>query len=372
MRPLHEKVLGMDVVGAVGCNEWSLSRSAPLVLSPCRRAASFPYFGGNHSPVVSSVLRIRSHSESEGLNRFRHSKIGKMPIDQVRWRLQTQEEENSDCESTSSESDADNNVPSHVDAKVGNDATDINSVSPENEARRRKCVRFADDCGSDLFCIKVMTEPNDYPPKIPKHVLQRYRGDSFCSDDEAEKSRPRASWVAQFRQPASDYIKFRETVDKGKVALENIVLKNDISHMMGTIKVANIAFDKKVFVRFTSNKWASYLDRPATYQPSTSKVYDTFCFDTEIPSNTDQVSRIEFCICYETNGVQYWDSNNGANYVLEPENNPVTKATAPRSTNQPLFGNYRHWERDDAYRLKYDNWTKFASWKQLSTEGPYW
>lgn len=40
-----------------------------------------------------------------------------------------------------------------------------------------------------------------------------------------------------FKQPASDYIKFHETLEQGNVALENVMLKNEVSRMLGTIKV---------------------------------------------------------------------------------------------------------------------------------------
>lgn len=67
----------------------------------------------------------------------------------------------------------------------------------------------------------------------------------------------------------------------------------------------NITFEKKVFIRFTSDGWKSFLDRLATYQPSSSKFYDTFSFDIELPTNgTDPNARIEFCICFEAGVAQ--------------------------------------------------------------------
>lgn len=57
------------------------------------------------------------------------------------------------------------------------------------------------------------------------------------ADDEDEESRPKSTWKITFSQPASDYVKFRETIENGKVALENVIIKNEAGKMVGTIKV---------------------------------------------------------------------------------------------------------------------------------------
>lgn len=52
----------------------------------------------------------------------------------------------------------------------------------------------------------------------------------------------------------------------------------------------NIAFEKKVFVRTTQNHWKSYVDHNCVYQPSTSKIHDTFTFELDIPKPNESVS----------------------------------------------------------------------------------
>lgn len=50
----------------------------------------------------------------------------------------------------------------------------------------------------------------------------------------------------------------------------------------------------------TSDKWETYTDHEATYQPSSSKTTDTFSFDFEIATSGDDPNAvIEFCICYQ-------------------------------------------------------------------------
>ncbi|KAF7627311.1 CBM21 domain-containing protein [Meloidogyne graminicola] len=189
-----------------------------------------------------------------------------------------------------------------------------------------------------------MTEPSDYPPKISPAVLRRIKLAAMqnetvdsnrqtveCknSDDEDEeedydgigevKQNRRCTWKLAFKQPASEYLKFRESLDRLKVALENVMLRNDLGRMNGTIKVANIAYEKKVFVRISTDRWNTFRDRPAKYQCSPSKAFDTFRFDLDIPRNDKPDSRIEFCVCYIANNTEYWDSNDGRNFVLVPD-----------------------------------------------------
>ncbi|VDL62973.1 unnamed protein product, partial [Nippostrongylus brasiliensis] len=197
-------------------------------------------------------------------------------------------------------------------------------------------------------------------------VYRSFQGDSY--EEDTPHNDPAPTWNLLFKQPASEYVRFRETLAKDRVSLENVVVKPDSSKIVGTIKVSNIAFEKKVFIRYTTNNWQSYMDRQATYQPSTSKVYDTFTFEVELPKATDKTKRLEFCICYIANGCEHWDSNGGENYKLEHVDvNTPTKKSVP-----PLFGSMKYLDRDDAYSLNHSDWAHFASWKNLSTDGPYW
>uniref|UniRef100_A0A915M630 CBM21 domain-containing protein n=1 Tax=Meloidogyne javanica TaxID=6303 RepID=A0A915M630_MELJA len=90
-------------------------------------------------------------------------------------------------------------------------------------------------------------------------------------------------------QPASEYLKFRDTLDRLKVALETVRLRNDLRRMNGTIKVANIAYEKSVFVRISDDRWSTFQDRHAKHQCSPSKAFDTFRFDFGIPRNDESV-----------------------------------------------------------------------------------
>ncbi|CAI2357716.1 unnamed protein product [Caenorhabditis sp. 36 PRJEB53466] len=327
--------------------------------SGCRRAASFPFFGD--TSIQASSLKVRSQSESEGLNKIRLAQVN---VEAVRQRLCkttiNEKDEGSDCQSHSSSS-----------SECDGDDSDLFCAGPlelKEEEKCRKSVRFADDCGHDLTMVRVANEPSDCPPKLSPSVLRRYRGDSF--EEETVIREPAPEWTLLFKQPAADYVRFRENLESNKLSLENVILNNEGYKVMGTIKVGNIAFEKSVFIRYTMNGWLSYMDKAACYQPSTSKVYDTFKFEIDLPSSVEKIHQIEFCVCFKANDTEYWDSNAGTNYVLHCAQNQHEVPQQQRRAS--LFGSSKYLDRDDAYKLDYNDWGKFASWKALSTDGPYW
>lgn len=282
-----------------------------------------------------------------------------------------------------------------------NSNTSCSSPSQETSPPSdKKCVKFADELGKELYTIRVMKEPSDYPPRLSPSILRRYRNnnddsDEFYDSDNSDNEKSKASWTLDFKQPASEYVKFRESLDTNKVALENVVLKNNCHKMTGTIKVVNLSYEKKVFLRLTTDKWKTYKDIYGKYQPSNSKIYDTFCFETEIPKDEKKDDTIEFCICYEADNQQYWDSKNGNNYHLVTEESKYNSFSQPLSincfsrnsnpilnksnfTSSPIKYDYkpskliRQDSSEDAYNMKQMNWTHFAAWKNLTNERPYW
>ncbi|EPB78393.1 hypothetical protein ANCCEY_02542 [Ancylostoma ceylanicum] len=112
-------------------------------------------------------------------------------------------DEASDCESDSSSSSSE-----EPDASSG--AAVEQMVEVPNKAQ--KSVRFADDCGKELYSVRVMTEPSDYPPQINPNVLRKLRGDDYV--EESLNKDPSPTWNLLFKQPASEYVRFRETLEK--------------------------------------------------------------------------------------------------------------------------------------------------------------
>jgi protein phosphatase 1 regulatory subunit 3A/B/C/D/E len=129
-----------------------------------------------------------------------------------------------------SESGALNKIAVKVPSKISQEIKPI--PSPKMKCR----VRFADECGFDLFCVRVMEEPSDFPPHIPVEVLRRHRKAAGLEDID-DTPKPKSTWKVLFKQPASEYIKFRNKLETNHVALENAMIKNDVPKMIGTIKV---------------------------------------------------------------------------------------------------------------------------------------
>lgn len=82
----------------------------------------------------------------------------------------------------------------------------------KEEEKLRKSVRFADDCGHELYMVRVATEPSNCPPKLSPSVLRRYRGESF-EEEEMTTREPAPVWNLMFKQPAADYVRFRENME---------------------------------------------------------------------------------------------------------------------------------------------------------------
>ncbi|MDR0292838.1 MAG: CBM21 domain-containing protein [Oscillospiraceae bacterium] len=85
--------------------------------------------------------------------------------------------------------------------------------------------------------------------------------------------------------------------------------------LTGSVVLANLAYQKTVIVRYTTNGWASYTDIYATYGGSNnSDNTEIWNFQSgQLPVNWNE---IEFAVLYTVNGNDYWDNNFGANYAI--------------------------------------------------------
>ncbi|XP_042901956.1 protein phosphatase 1 regulatory subunit 3B [Parasteatoda tepidariorum] len=232
------------------------------------------------------------------------------------------------------------------------------SDEENNRENYKKRVCFADDKGLALTHVKIMSEPSNCPPNwTDEFFKQIINGVKPSPTSEIQ-------WVAQFAQPASDYMEFRDRLQKNCVSLENVIIRDSESLVSGTIKVKNIAFDKEVFLRITFDKWNSSEDVQAEFVPSGiesgNSPYDTFSFVFTIPPNASKYEVIEFCVCFKCSAAEHWDNNNGNNYKLV-----VVNQKSPSSVG---FGK----QFEDALKVNIGSWSEFASWNHLINEGPYW
>ena len=255
-------------------------------------------------------------------------------------------------------------------------------TSPVTKTKKR--VVFADDKGLSLTQVKMMTEPSDCPPRWTAEFLEQVTGGAS-----AEVAADR--WELTFAQPACDYLDFRSRLEKQNLSLENVVIQEADQQLVGTVKVKNLSFSKQVTVRITFDNWLSQTDHEATFAPSglqgaTSaaaiNLFDTFSFKIPIPAVVPS-NRIQFCLRFKSDAGEFWDNNNGKNYVIvKPIIESLKIGGSNRSPNGSKLGSVNGMSASSRLSGKYsdlmspgskiDYWADFASWNHLVNDSPYW
>ncbi|KAJ8966069.1 hypothetical protein NQ314_003753 [Rhamnusium bicolor] len=248
---------------------------------------------------------------------------------------------------------------------------------PTSPTRLKKKVVFADDKGMSLTHVRVMTEPSNVPPLWSFRFLAEVT--QGITADPVGHIEP---WEVTFSQPASDYVDFRKRLDIDKVSLENVIIKDSEDIILGTIKVSNISFHKEVIVRSTTNTWKTYEDAFCVYVPNNLAsnvspayvLYDTFSFKIPLPPKSN---KIEFCVCFRCDGTEYWDNNQGKNYIiLKKIQSNLHKSLSyddlykkKENPSEPKVNTRKYVE---IVQAKMDSWSEFASWTHLENSNPYW
>ena len=144
-----------------------------------------------------------------------------------------------------------------------------------------------------------------------------------------------SSLVPMFNQPGS-FVNFYDLIRSRKVCLENAYMA-DRSTVRGTIRVQNLCMNKKVTVRYTTNNWMRSSDLEAAYvHAAASGGADGFSDQFSFKLSTAPLAvgqRIQFCLRYEPmdHGGEFWDNNDGKNYVfqcLSIAKQPVSQSVA--------------------------------------------
>ena len=245
------------------------------------------------------------------------------------------------------------------------------SPSLKSPNRLKKTVSFADENGLALSQVKIFSESPNSPPIFRKgFITSLTRGATAAVTEQPPLT-------LKFAQPVSDYSRFREKLEKFNISLENVILK-DYS-LQGTIKVKNIAFEKRVFVRCTFDSWLSHMDIDATFVNMKNKGHtalDTFSFQISVPPTVDPKRTIQFVICYEVDGKEFWDNNNEQNYVVASQDwraTPSATGSSARMTSSAAVASPFD-VVDDAsaasaglvFSADPTNWSEFSSWNDNS------
>ncbi|KAL1241075.1 Protein phosphatase 1 regulatory subunit 3B [Trichinella spiralis] len=228
--------------------------------------------------------------------------------------------------------------------------------------KKKKSVTFADEFGCQLVTIRILTEPSEYvPPNMPCFGAKLATQQSEQCTESNRPTTPRGITMPPLA-----------ALNQNNVVLENVLLRNDIQSLHGTVKVKNLSFEKEVYVRCTTDEWATFQDHPATFLCNTGGIFDTFLFDFEIPLDDDTIQRIEFCISYRVAGQQFWDNNDNANYELISDRLRKQRLVdrshigdEPNRRGQTNCGNALHPNSTS-------QWSEYLNWAHVSSPLHYW
>lgn len=195
--------------------------------------------------------------------------------------------------------------------------------APSGTSHPKKVVRFADALGLDLESIRHILNAGD-PPSVPSSALRDLNLTSSSSEDRnpsAAGGKIRKEEVpclrAWFSNPSSSP-QFDRRVRDARIALASCDLDAVAMTVGGRIHVANVAYEKRVTVRYTTNAWLTFTDLEANYvSGSSDRSTDYFQFAIALGSYFSVGSRLEFSLRLVCDGQTFWDSNNGDNYRIE-------------------------------------------------------
>ncbi|GMS86574.1 hypothetical protein PENTCL1PPCAC_8749 [Pristionchus entomophagus] len=108
-----------------------------------------------------------------------------------------------------------------------------------------------------------------------------------------------------------------ESIEKARSANVTIVSlrASDVGLVTGEIYVRNLAYEKKVTVRYTMDGWATHSEMPAVFSRNVDEEIDAFGFILALPKQNS--GKCELCVCYSVADAELWDNNEGANYALD-------------------------------------------------------
>ncbi|KAJ5856581.1 uncharacterized protein N7529_010525 [Penicillium soppii] len=121
------------------------------------------------------------------------------------------------------------------------------------------------------------------------------------------------------------------------VRLERLFLSADKSTLIGTVAVANLAFQKYVTARFTLDYWRTTSEVGAAYchdvrRQQAADGFDRFSFDFKLNDQANLETKTMFmCIRYNVAGQEYWDNNDSVNYQVDFHKVPKTPTTKSTS-----------------------------------------
>lgn len=224
-----------------------------------------------------------------------------------------------------------------------------------------KQVTFADHRGLPLTKVKVFSAFSD-PIDVPLNIQEIFSSVLSLNAEEDQLQ-------LDFPQPSSDYLRFRQSLERNLVCLEHCVLKEKA--LAGTIKVKNVSFEKSVKLRVTFDTWKSHTDVDCVYIKDTypNSHSDTFSFRVSLPDQVKAHERVEFAICYEVDGCEYWDSNHGDNYRIVWSSMKKSQQVACSRRAETIDIHFDRYGSPTCSHGLFPDWPSYAGYENI---GPYY
>ncbi|KJZ68749.1 hypothetical protein HIM_11858 [Hirsutella minnesotensis 3608] len=168
--------------------------------------------------------------------------------------------------------------------------------------------------------------------------IKYYPAETYQSDNEYpfpgnNKPDVRSQWELITTNPPHVF-QVRKTMP---VRLENVWLSGDRRSMLGSVAVANLAYQKHVTCRFTLDYWKTVSEVAAGYSHEiypreTPLGYDRFIYIISLSDLANLESKtMFFCIRYRVNDQEFWDNNDAMNFQVEFKNYLPHNVTSNKS-----------------------------------------
>lgn len=215
-------------------------------------------------------------------------------------------------------------------------ALSLPSSTERKKELRSLQVRFVDSLGLELEEVKIFKVQEH--PLIPQHVMFRLLMSSELAFGKSlELSLP--YFKPCFPENMGAQADFLKRLHTQSVCLEQVLCSEQ--GITGTIQVLNLAYEKEVAVHYSFTNWRTITETAASWVSSgyrgggDAPETDIFKFRLPVPPFILQPGAIlEFAVCYQVRGCNYWDNNNGQNYKLSCHS---YKVTVPRECEDSML-----------------------------------
>lgn len=208
----------------------------------------------------------------------------------------------------------------------------------------KKAVRFADAFGLDLASVRIITN-NSFMFASTASDLDNLESTSYSGAGGGSSCEFGSSSI--FNAISVPFLVLiplfsirRPLNNEFVIKLEEYLFDYENQIVKCIAKVRNLSFEKRVFARITFNSWRTHYDLDAMYlRPDNTQPnqFDSFGFCIIIPEKSLLVSssslfggssgtsgkmddcfcRIEFALCCQQGGNEFWDNNGGENYKFQ-------------------------------------------------------